>query len=127
MEAYQQNQERIGISSTSTSTEQPGWGPNGFFLDPPTSQAEGPRTPGFPKAVGRQKFPHASIPFNYNTDPELNKSSTHEEGREANHPQAQNAPPEHSHPGATSLPLLYPPLGLLLIQLKKRLTSCGNP
>ena len=65
MEAYQQNQERINMTSASTftSTEQLGTGPNGFFLEASTAHTEEPYDSTQERA--RLVFPHTSIPYNY--------------------------------------------------------------
>ena len=87
--------EHFDTSSASTSMEQASIGPNGFFPNASTLQAKGPGTLGFQWAIGQRRFPHVSIPFNYNTD-------ANEEGREADHSQTWNAPPELTHPEVTS-------------------------
>ena len=87
--------EHMSTSSTSTSTVQQSLGPDGSFFRDSISQMEGLGTSGFPRAAGWRRFPHISIPFNYNTD-------INEEGREADQSQTRNVSPEFTHPEATS-------------------------
>ena len=105
--------ERNSISSASTSTAQANMGQAGFLFRTPTSSVE-PETPNFSQAMGRRKFPHASIPFDYSTrgptptfsTPNFSKSLSYEgdleEERETSRSQPWSTPLEHTPPRVTS-------------------------
>ena len=62
MEAYRQDQERINMTSVSTSTSmaQTRMGQNEFLLRTSASQVEGPETPNFSQEVeGEREISHS--------------------------------------------------------------------
>ena len=89
-------------------------GQSEFLFRTPVSHAEEPETPNFSQQMGRRKFPHASIPFDYSSrgptpvfsSPNYTKSLSYEEEaggeKEISHSQSWSTPFEHTLPGVTS-------------------------
>ena len=116
MEANQYHQERINLSSASTSAAQVSnsMGQSEFLFRTPVSHTEEPESPNFSQQMGRRKFPHASIPFDYSSgdptpvfsSPNYSKSLSYEEEtggeRETSHPQSWSTPLEYTLPRVTS-------------------------